>query len=148
MQPKKHTQAQHRKTQILDAKHQIMQALHFKAQHYAELQYEAGIQFISFKIPYADTADRLQRSDIFWAWWLTNWAIRDEHFLQDNQAMQVLADGSLQIGNYVNSHQYALVHNPYYLSSKLDEYGLNFHNAWLQILKIINEEFIKQTKCS
>jgi hypothetical protein len=141
---KKQTAANQRTAQIQTAKQQILAAVGLTNDEYCEMQYHFGLSFLAYKCQGEFSEGRIVGSKIFWNWWVNNWAMRDEVFLEENQNMQVDENGNFIYHNWVNKSAYLLCHNPYELSSKIDKYGEMFHKAWLQILTIINNEFIKQ----
>jgi hypothetical protein len=140
----KQTAAQQRTTQIQTAQQQILSAVGLTNYEYCEMQYHCGLSFLAYKCQGEFSEGRIVSSKIFWNWWKTNWAMRDEIFLEDTQNMIVNDNGELILKDWVTKSQYLLTHNPYILSSTVDEYGNILHKAWLQILNIINTEIIKQ----
>jgi hypothetical protein len=144
MQQKKQTQATQRTEQMQLAKQQVCMLLELSDYDYNEMQYHCGLSFLAYKCQWEVSEERIQASKIFWAWWMNNWAHRDEMFLNQYQVMEVDADGIFTIKEWGNSSQYLLTHNPLILNSRVDAYGEQFHQSWVQILDIINNEAIKQ----
>ena len=145
MQQKKQTQAQNRTEQMQLAKQQVCMLLELSDYDYNEMQYHCGLSFLAYKCQWEVSEERIQKSKIFWAWWMNNWAHRDEIFLEQYQVMEVDANGLFTINEWGNKSQYLLTHNPYVLNSQVDDYGQTLHQSWLQILNIINNEAVKQS---
>ena len=82
----KPTAAQNRTTEMLLAKQQVCMLLGMSDYSYNEMQYQNGLSFLAYKIQYEDTELRIQKSKIFWNWWLNNWANRDDTFLEIGRA--------------------------------------------------------------
>jgi hypothetical protein len=141
---KKQTAANQRTAEMQLAKEQVCMLLELSSYDYNEMQYHCGLSFLAYKCQGEFSEGRIVGSKIFWSWWVNNWAMRDEVFLEENQNMQVDENGNFIYHNWVNKSAYLLCHNPYELSSKIDKYGEMFHKAWLQILNIINNDAIKQ----
>jgi hypothetical protein len=141
---KKQTAANQRTEQMQLAKQQVCLLLELSDYDYNEMQYNCGLSFLAYKCQWEVSEERIQASKIFWAWWMNNWAHRDEMFLNQYQVMEVDANGNFSIKEWSNKAHYLLVNNSFALSSRLDAYGETLHQSWLQILNIINNEFIKQ----
>ncbi len=144
MQQKKQTSAINRQQAMKLAKEQVCLLLELKSYDYNEMQYHCGLSFLTYKCQWETSQERLQASKIFWAWWMNNWAYRDEQFLDQYQKMEVDENGEFTINDWGNNSQYLLTHNPHVLNSRVDEYGEILHQSWLQILGIINNEYLKQ----
>ena len=140
----KPTAAQQRTTEMLLAKQQVCLLLGMSDYSYNEMQYHCGLSFLSYKCQHETCEERIQKSKIFWSWWLNNWAYRDDMFLDQYQVMAVDEEGNFSVKEWGNKSQYLLTHNPYQLNSRIDEYGEMLHQGWVQVLGIINNEFIKQ----
>lgn len=74
-------------TQISKQMHQsktsITKLLNWNELQYAELQYNSGLQYLSFYIPDDPQGiDMLERNKLFWNWWKNQWAMRDLAFLE------------------------------------------------------------------
>jgi NADH:ubiquinone oxidoreductase subunit C len=145
MQQKKQTAANQRTAEMQLAKEQVCMLLELSSYDYNEMQYHCGLSFLAYKCQWEVSEERVQKSKIFWAWWMNNWAYRDEQFLAQYQLMSVDEYGDLTIKEWSNKAHYLLINNPSVLSSKVDDYGASFHASWVQILNIINNEFIKQS---
>lgn len=56
---------------------------------YGQFQYEMGVTYLRFYLPYDDWGrDQLERTRLFWSWWRNRWAERDAGFCdtEDGQA--------------------------------------------------------------
>ena len=64
------------------SKQRAMQMLGWDELQYATYQEEAGIKWLE-RYPYARTfVPRIIKTELFWQFWRTNWAVRDEEFCE------------------------------------------------------------------
>lgn len=93
----------------------ICRRLHIDEGKYAEMQYNAGVEYLRLYIPNdAWGRDELERNKTYWAWWRNQWAQRDERFLAE-----VRGNVSLQLKCYKNEY-----HNPARLSNEIYPCGI------------------------
>lgn len=60
----------------------IIQALQWSEQEYANFIYETGIAYLEHYIPEDEHGIALlSRSRVYWSWWKNHWAQRDAQFL-------------------------------------------------------------------
>jgi hypothetical protein len=104
-------------------KAKVIELLYWNEMQYCTFQYECGLAYLRHYITHDQWGqDMLQRSKMFWAWWLNQWAMRDNDFVcQFTEGMAVNDDGVLQgwlsPGNLRIFYRYA--HDPATLASDI-----------------------------
>ena len=145
MQKKQQSQAQQRSAEMQLIKAQILQMVGLTSDEYNEMQYACGLSYLAMKVNYEVCEERIQRSLIFWAWWMNNWAIREEYYLEQSNKMEVDENGIFTLQNFSSKSDFLLLHNAYHLVSVIDCYGDALSKSFSQILQLINNEAIKQS---
>lgn len=70
-----------RKEQAKKMKAVVIQLLKWDELEYAMFQYESGLAYLRFYIPWDKEGQRmLEESELFWNWWKNQWLLRDEDF--------------------------------------------------------------------
>lgn len=66
-------------------KKQICELLNIEEEQYAQMQYEAGLEYLEAYLGNDQWAiDELERSKLYWSWWKNHWVARDAQYLENN----------------------------------------------------------------
>lgn len=71
-------------------------------EQYAQHQYQSGLDFIKYYLPFDEQAQRvLEGNKMFWCWWRNRWALRDEGILICNLSNETT---EVKLAMYLDVH--------------------------------------------
>jgi hypothetical protein len=76
------TTIQAAREQQQETKARIIELLKWDEMQYATMQYNMGLHYlVMYLLEHDDSIRMMERSRLFWAWWKTQWALRDQEFI-------------------------------------------------------------------
>ncbi|MCX8018909.1 MAG: hypothetical protein N2747_00275 [Chitinophagaceae bacterium] len=123
-----------------EIKQEICLVLNISPRQYHEFQTAVAKSYVLLMTPEgAEAVHKILNSDIYWAWWKINWAVRDEDWLKNHFSMEINPRGNLIGGMHTDAYYYwQITHDVHHLASQLSEYGVLFKKSFEQLKRFIH----------